>query len=189
MIFNHGQAFSNMEGDLRAPKRVDNLIHRREIRAMLAVFINPAALLEEPEPDPQEWGRQNHQPSDPIQLALRSGHARHRRRADAGVYKDYAISKDREYDGIVGASPQPSGIHGGLGTSQRLLGGAQPDRQLHEAVRLGCLRQHRLGRARKPIRIRHAGNGGRQTRERPRRAPTIRRAHPASRMFSSTKAF
>ena len=41
MIFNDGQAFKNMEGDLRAPNVLDNLIDRREIPVMLSVFINP----------------------------------------------------------------------------------------------------------------------------------------------------
>src|SRR5688572_18434524 len=34
MIFNDGQAFKNMEGDLRAPTVLDNLIYRREIPVM-----------------------------------------------------------------------------------------------------------------------------------------------------------
>ena len=41
MIFNDGQAFKNMHGDLRAPNVLDNLIARREIPVMLSVFINP----------------------------------------------------------------------------------------------------------------------------------------------------
>ena len=41
MIFNDGQAFKNMDGDLRAPNVLDNLIYRREIPVMIAVFINP----------------------------------------------------------------------------------------------------------------------------------------------------
>ena len=56
MIFNDGQAFKNMEGDLRAPNVLDNLIDRREIPVMLAVFINPGRTPEQPEPTPQEWG-------------------------------------------------------------------------------------------------------------------------------------
>ena len=36
MIFNDGQAFKNMEGDVRAPNVLDNLIYRREIPVMLA---------------------------------------------------------------------------------------------------------------------------------------------------------
>ena len=31
MIFNDGQAFMNMDGDVRAPNVLDNLIYRREI--------------------------------------------------------------------------------------------------------------------------------------------------------------
>ena len=57
MIFNDGQAFKNpVEGDLRAPTVLDNLIDRREIPVMLAVFINPGRTPEQPEPTPQEWG-------------------------------------------------------------------------------------------------------------------------------------
>ena len=41
MIFNDGQAFKNMEGDLRVPNVLDNLIYRRELPVMLSVFINP----------------------------------------------------------------------------------------------------------------------------------------------------
>src|SRR5688572_12709569 len=41
MILNDGQAFKNMEGDVRAPNVFDNLIYRREIPVMLGVFINP----------------------------------------------------------------------------------------------------------------------------------------------------
>ena len=56
MIFNDGQAFKNMEGDIRAPNVLDNLIYRREIPVMIAVFINPGRTPEQPEPTPQEWG-------------------------------------------------------------------------------------------------------------------------------------
>ena len=41
MIFNDGQAFVTPEGDSRAPNVLDNLIYRREIPVMIAVFINP----------------------------------------------------------------------------------------------------------------------------------------------------
>ena len=56
MIFNDGQALKNMDGDIRAPNVLDNLIYRREIPVMLAVFINPGRTPEQPEPTPQEWG-------------------------------------------------------------------------------------------------------------------------------------
>src|SRR5689334_12908707 len=56
MIFNDGQAFKDMEGSARAPNVLDNLIYRREIPVMIAVFINPGRTPEQPEPPPQEWG-------------------------------------------------------------------------------------------------------------------------------------
>jgi len=48
MIFNDGQAFKNMDGDLRAPNVLDNLIYRREIPVMIAVFINPGDVTDSP---------------------------------------------------------------------------------------------------------------------------------------------
>ena len=38
MIFQDGQAFKDMNGQLRAPNVLDNLIYRREIPLMIAVF-------------------------------------------------------------------------------------------------------------------------------------------------------
>ena len=35
MIFNDGQAFKNMDGDVRAPNVLDNLIYRREMPVMI----------------------------------------------------------------------------------------------------------------------------------------------------------
>ena len=48
MVLNDGQAFKNMEGDIRAPNVLDNLIDRREIPVMLAVFINPGRRPDQP---------------------------------------------------------------------------------------------------------------------------------------------
>ena len=56
MIFNDGQAFKNPTGNIRAHNVLDNLIYRREIPVMLAVFINPGRTPEQPEPTPQNWG-------------------------------------------------------------------------------------------------------------------------------------
>lgn len=56
MIFQDGHAFLNPEGDVRATHVLDNLIHRREIPVMLAVFINPGRTPEQPEPHAKEWG-------------------------------------------------------------------------------------------------------------------------------------
>lgn len=56
MIFQDGQAFINEKGPLRARHVLDNLIHRREIPVMIAVFINPGRMPEQPEANPKEWG-------------------------------------------------------------------------------------------------------------------------------------
>ena len=136
MIFNDGQAFKNMEGDLRAPNVLDNLIHRREIPVMLAVFINPGRTPEQPEPTPQEWGdRTTNRPTeyntlddqyarvivDELMPALHKEYddlerpraARHRRRE---------LRRDRR-------------LHRGVGTPERLPKGAEHRRQLHEPAR------------------------------------------------------
>jgi enterochelin esterase family protein len=59
MVFNDGQAYINMEGDVRAPNVLDNLIYRRELPVMIAVFINPGRTPEQPEPTPSDWGDRN----------------------------------------------------------------------------------------------------------------------------------
>ena len=104
MIFNDGQAFKNMEGDLRVPNVLDNLIDRREIPVMLAVFINPGRTPEQPEPTPQEWGdRTTNRPTEYNSLDDRYARVIVNELMPA-LYKDYAISKDPEQHGIGGAS-------------------------------------------------------------------------------------
>ena len=56
MIFNDGQAMMADPGDVQAPHVLDNLIYRREIPVMLAVFINPGRRPDQPEPTPHDWG-------------------------------------------------------------------------------------------------------------------------------------
>lgn len=56
MIFNDGQAMKAEPGDVQGHRVIDNLIYRREIPVMLAVFINPARLPDQPEPHPRDWG-------------------------------------------------------------------------------------------------------------------------------------
>ena len=104
MILNDGQAFKNMEGDVRAPNVFDNLIYRREIPVMLAVFINPGRTPEQPEPTLQEWGdRTTNRPTEYNTLDDKYA----RVIADElmpALNKDYNISKDPERRGIGGAS-------------------------------------------------------------------------------------
>ena len=56
MIFQDGQAFVKEDGPLRGRHVLDNLIFRREIPVMIAVFINPGRKPEQPEPTMDDWG-------------------------------------------------------------------------------------------------------------------------------------
>jgi enterochelin esterase family protein len=104
MIFNDGQAFKNMDGDLRAPNVLDNLIHRREIPVMLSVFINPGRRPDQPEPTPQEWGdRTTNRPTEYNSLDDRYARVIVDELLPA-LRKDYNLSPDPEQHGIGGAS-------------------------------------------------------------------------------------
>ena len=104
MIFQDGHAFMNPEGDVRAPNVMDNLIHRRELPVMIAVFINPGRTPDQPEPDAKEWGdRTTNRPTE--YNALDDKYARVIVDELLPVlYQDYNISKDPERHGIGGAS-------------------------------------------------------------------------------------
>ena len=104
MIFNDGQAFKYMDGDLRAPNVLDNLIYRREIPVMVAVFINPGRRPDQPEPTPQNWGdRDTNRPAEYNSLDDKYAHVVVDELMPA-LYKDYNITKDPERRGIGGAS-------------------------------------------------------------------------------------
>ena len=104
MIFNDGQAFKNMDGDLRVPNVLDNLIDRRELPVMLAVFINPGRTPEQPEPTPQEWGdRTTNRPTEYNSLDDRYARVIVDELMPV-LYKEYNIAKDPERHGIGGAS-------------------------------------------------------------------------------------
>lgn len=59
MIFNDGPAMMAPDGDVRVQNVLDNLIYRREIPVMIAVFISPGRRPEQPEPTPRDWGDRN----------------------------------------------------------------------------------------------------------------------------------
>jgi enterochelin esterase family protein len=104
MIFNDGQAFKNAKGDLRAQNVIDNLIYRREIPVMIAVFINPGKTPEQPEPDPRNWGdRSTNRPTE-----YNTPDDKYARvicdELLPVLFKDYNLSKDPEQHGIGGAS-------------------------------------------------------------------------------------
>lgn len=56
MIFQDGQAWVRAAGDYRVPFVLDNLIYRREIPVMLAVFINPGRKPDQPQASQNDWG-------------------------------------------------------------------------------------------------------------------------------------
>ncbi len=104
MIFQDGQAFKDMEGGLRAPNVLDNLIYRREIPVMIAVFINPGRTPEQPEPTPRNWGdRDTNRPTEYNSLDDRYARVIVDELMPV-LYKEYNISKDPERHGIGGAS-------------------------------------------------------------------------------------
>jgi enterochelin esterase-like enzyme len=104
MIYNDGQAFMNPDGDLRAQNVMDNLIFRRELPVMIAVFINPGRTPEQPEANPKEWGdRTTNRPTEYNSLDDKYARVIVDELMPA-LYKDYNISKDPERHGIGGSS-------------------------------------------------------------------------------------
>lgn len=104
MVFNDGQAFKNEKGDVRAQNVIDNLIYRREIPVMIAVFINPGRTPEQPEPSPKDWGdRSTNRPTE-----YNTPDDKYARiicdELLPELMKEYNISTDPEQRGICGAS-------------------------------------------------------------------------------------
>ena len=171
MILNDGQAFKNMEGDVRAPNVFDNLIFRREIPVMIGVFINPGRRPDQPEPTPQEWGdRTTNRPTEYNTLDDKYARVIVEELMPA-LYKDYNISEDPERHGIGGASSGAiAGVHGRVGAARPLPQGAQHRRQLHESARRARLQRHRQqDRAQADPHL-SAGRPERQPRRGPRRS-------------------
>jgi enterochelin esterase family protein len=104
MVFNDGQAMIAPEGDVRVQNVLDNLIYRREIPVMIAVFINPGRRPDQPEPNPRDWGDRNtNRPTEYNSLDDRYARVIVDEMLPA-LKKDYNISNDPEQRGIGGAS-------------------------------------------------------------------------------------
>jgi enterochelin esterase-like enzyme len=104
MVFNDGQAFKNEQGDVRAQNVIDNLVHRREIPVMIAVFINPGRTPDQAEPSPRDWGDRStnrpteyNTPDDKYAQVICD-------ELLPVLHKKYNISEDPEQRGIGGAS-------------------------------------------------------------------------------------
>lgn len=105
MIFQDGQAFKDPNGDMRAQNVLDNLIYRREIPIMLAVFINPGRTRGQAEPSPQTgWGDGTTNRVTEYN-SLDDKYARVITEEVMPVLnKDYNISKNPEQHGLGGSS-------------------------------------------------------------------------------------
>ena len=104
MIFQDGQAFIDKEGPIRAPNVLNNLIYRRELPTMIAVFINPGRRPDQPEPTPRNWGdRDTNRPTEYNSLDDRYARVICDELLPV-LYKEYNISKDANRHGIGGAS-------------------------------------------------------------------------------------
>jgi enterochelin esterase family protein len=104
MVYNDGQAYMAPDGDVRAQNVMDNLIYRREIPVMIAVFINPGRRPDQPEPTPKDWGDRNtNRPTEYNSLDDRYARVIVDELLPV-LYKEYNISKDPDRHGIGGAS-------------------------------------------------------------------------------------
>ena len=104
MIYNDGQAFMAPSGDVRAPVVMDNLIYRRELPVMIAVFINPGRRPDQPEPTLSNWGdRDTNRPTEYNTLDDRYARVMVEELLPV-LYKEYNIAKDPERHGIGGSS-------------------------------------------------------------------------------------
>ena len=104
MIFQDGQAYMAPEGDVRAQNVLDNLIFRREIPVMLAVFINPGRRPDQPEPNLHEWGdKTTNRPTEYNSLDDRYARVIVDELMPV-LYRQYNISKNPDDHGIGGAS-------------------------------------------------------------------------------------
>jgi len=104
LVFNDGQAMIATNGDVRAQNVLDNLIWRREIPVMIAVFINPGRTPEQPEPNPHDWGDRNtNRPEEYNRLNDKYARVIIDELLPA-LRHDYNISPDPDLHAIAGAS-------------------------------------------------------------------------------------
>jgi enterochelin esterase-like enzyme len=104
MIFNDGQAFMAMDGDVRAQVVMDNLIYRRELPVMIGVFINPGRRPDQPEPNLKEWGdRTTNRPTEYNVLDDKYASVIVDELLPV-LYKEYNISREPARHGIGGTS-------------------------------------------------------------------------------------
>ena len=104
MVFNDGQAMMAEPGDVQAQHVLDNLIYRREIPVMIAVFINPGRRPDQPEPTPHDWGDKTTNRADEYNPPTDKYARVVVEELLPAVKRDYNISPDPELHGIMGSS-------------------------------------------------------------------------------------
>lgn len=104
IVLNDGHAMMAEPGDVQAHHVLDNLIHRREIPVMIAVFINPGRRPDQPEPSRSDWGDRttnraeeyNH-PDDRYARVIVD-------ELLPALEKDYNLSKNPDHRAMMGTS-------------------------------------------------------------------------------------
>ena len=104
MVWQDGPAMMAPEGDARVQNVMDNLIYRREIPVMIAVFISPGRRPDQPEATPREWGdRTTNRPAEYNTIEDKYPSVIVDELMPV-LNKEYNISKDPEQRGLAGAS-------------------------------------------------------------------------------------
>jgi len=105
MVFQDGAMLIDPNGDVRAPNVLDNLIYRRELPVMIAVFINPGRRPDQIEPGPTTGGGDGTTNRD-IEYNTPDDKYAHVVTDELlpVIYKDYNISRDANDHGIGGSS-------------------------------------------------------------------------------------
>ena len=104
MVFNDGQAMMAEPGDVQAQHVLDNLIYRREIPVMLAVFINPGRRPDQPEPTPRDWGDKTTNRADEYNPPTDKYARVIVEELMPALQKEYNISPDPDQHAIMGSS-------------------------------------------------------------------------------------
>src|SRR6185295_5633023 len=139
---------------------LDNLIYRREIPTMIAVFINPGRTPEQPEPTPSDWGdRSTNRPTEYNSLDDKYARVIVDELMPA-LAKDYNISTDPDRH-----------LHRRVAAARPLPQGPQHRRQLRQPARRRRLRGHRPVEREEADSNLSAGRTQRQSRRRTRRRP------------------
>lgn len=104
MVYNDGAGYLDPDGKIRSVAVMDNLIYRREIPVMIAVFINPGRRPDQPEATSEDWGdRFTNRPEEYNSIDDRYARVICDELLPA-IKAEYNISDDPAMRGIAGSS-------------------------------------------------------------------------------------